>query len=102
MDTKGRILVQVTGYSYPSGHSLSAAALYLTMAIIAGSHLRTTASKAVLVAGSCVLVATVGVSRVYLGVHYPSDVVSGISLGTAWALILAAAVAVIAARRAGP
>lgn len=88
-------LVEVSGYSYPSGHSLAAAALYLTIAIVAGTHLRTVSSKAVLMAGASVLVALVALSRVYLGVHYPSDVVSGVSLGTAWALILAATIAVL-------
>jgi undecaprenyl-diphosphatase len=91
-------LVQVSGFSYPSGHSLAAAALYLTMAIVAGRHLRTRASKAVLVAGAFFLVGMVGVSRVYLGVHYPSDVASGVSLGTAWALILAAVFSLMASR----
>jgi undecaprenyl-diphosphatase len=93
-------LVEVSGYSYPSGHSLAAAALYLTMAIVAGTHLRTVSSKAVLMAGASALVALVALSRVYLGVHYPSDVISGVSLGTAWALILAAAIAVVTGRRA--
>ncbi len=93
-------LVEVSGYSYPSGHSLAATVLFLTMAIVAGRHLRTKASKAVLVAGASLLIATVGLSRVYLGVHYPSDVVGGIALGTAWALLLAAAIATIVARRA--
>ena len=93
-------LVQVSGFSYPSGHSLAAAALYLTIAIIAGTHLKTVASKAVLFVGAALLVGLVGLSRVYLGVHYPSDVVSGVSLGTAWALILAAAIAVATAKRA--
>ena len=92
-------LVQVSGYSYPSGHSLAAAALYLTMAIVAGTQLRAAASKAVLFAGASLMVALVAISRVYLGVHYPSDVLSGIALGTAWALILAALIAVAARPR---
>ena len=93
-------LVPVSGYSYPSGHSLAATVLYLTIAIVAGRQLRATATKALLVAAACVLIAMVGVSRVYLGVHYPSDVVGGIALGTAWALLLTAIIAAIAARRA--
>jgi len=93
-------LVEVSGFSYPSGHSLAATVLYLTMAIVAGRHLRTKASKAAFVMGAFVLTAMVGISRVYLGVHYPTDVVGGVALGTAWALFLAATAAVIARRRA--
>ncbi len=93
-------VVHVSGFSYPSGHSLATAALYITIAVIASSHLRTRATKAALVAGVALLVALVGLSRVYLGVHYPSDVLGGMSLGASWALMLAAAVAVLAARRA--
>jgi undecaprenyl-diphosphatase len=93
-------LVEVSGYSYPSGHSLAAAAFYLTIAIVAATHLRTLASKAILVGGASLLIALVALSRVYLGVHYPSDVMSGVALGVAWALILAAGSALLAARRA--
>jgi undecaprenyl-diphosphatase len=93
-------VVNVSGFSYPSGHSAATATLYLTMAVIAASHLRTRAAKAALVAGVALLVALVGLSRVYLGVHYPSDVLGGMSLGASWALMLAAAVAVLASRRA--
>jgi undecaprenyl-diphosphatase len=82
-------LIVVSGFSYPSGHSVSTSALYLTIAIIAGRHVQhSDARAAIFLAVSAVLV-MVGASRVYLGVHYATDVVSGISLGAAWALVLA-------------
>jgi undecaprenyl-diphosphatase len=82
-------LIVVSGFSYPSGHSVSTSALYLTIAIIAGRYVQHSGARAaIFVAVSAVLI-MIGASRVYLGVHYPSDVVSGISLGAAWALLLA-------------
>lgn len=82
-------LIVVSGFSYPSGHSLSTSALYLTIAIIAGRHVQHSGARAgIFLAVSAVLL-MVGASRVYLGVHYATDVVSGISLGAAWALLLA-------------
>jgi undecaprenyl-diphosphatase len=93
-------LVSVSGYSYPSGHALAGAALYVTLAIAATRHLRARAAKGLAIGGAVLLVMLVGISRVYLGVHYPSDVVSGIALGTAWAMIVSAAVEAAIADRA--
>jgi len=82
-------LIVVSGFSYPSGHSLSTTALYLTIAIVACGYVQHSGAKAaIFVAVSAVLI-MIGASRVYLGVHYATDVVSGISLGAAWALVLA-------------
>jgi len=87
--TEVQQLVEVTGFSYPSGHSVSTSALYLTIAIIASRHVRDAGARvAILLVASAVLL-MVGASRAYLGVHYATDVVSGISLGAAWALLLA-------------
>jgi undecaprenyl-diphosphatase len=83
-----RLLV-VWGFSYPSGHSVSTAALYLTIAILAGRHVPQAGARAVIFLALLAVPILVGVSRVYLGVHYATDVVSGISLGAAWALLLA-------------
>jgi undecaprenyl-diphosphatase len=82
-------LVQVSGFSYPSGHSLASASLYLTIAILAVRYLPTTKARVLLFGLAVAVVSMVCMSRVYLGVHYPSDVASGASLGVAWALLLA-------------
>lgn len=82
-------LIVVSGFSYPSGHSVSTSALYLTIAIIAGGYVQRSGARiAIFLAVAAVLI-MVGASRVYLGVHYATDVLSGISLGAAWALLLA-------------
>jgi undecaprenyl-diphosphatase len=82
-------LIVVSGFSYPSGHSVSTTALYLTIAIIAGGYVQHAGARATIFLAVSVVLVMVGASRVYLGVHYATDVVSGISLGAAWALMLA-------------
>ena len=82
-------LIVVSGFSYPSGHSLSTSALYLTIAIIAGRYVQHSGARGAIFLAVTVVLIMVGASRVYLGVHYATDVVSGISLGAAWALVLA-------------
>lgn len=94
-------LIVVSGFSYPSGHSVATSALYVTIAIIAVRHVeRPGARSAILLAVSAVLI-MVAASRVYLGVHYLTDVVSGLSLGAGWALVLAGFFA-LAGQRGSP
>lgn len=82
-------LIVMSGFSYPSGHSVSASALYLTIAIVVGRHVHRSGARAAIFLAVSAVIVMVGASRVYLGVHYLTDVVSGVSLGTAWALLLA-------------
>ena len=71
--------------SFPSGHALVTTVAYLTLAAIVIGYLENRQAR-VYVLGVAVLVAVmVGASRVYLGVHWPSDVAAGWALGAAWA-----------------
>ena len=82
-------LVQVWNHSYPSGHTVTATALYLTFAVLACRVLRRTHERAVVFAAAALVVALVGLTRVYLGAHHPTDVVGGAAVGAAWAFLLA-------------
>ena len=72
--------------SFPSGHAMMAPVVYLTLAAIVAAGHPHTAIKATLLLGATALVLVVGVSRVYLGVHWPSDVLAGWTLGAMVAL----------------
>jgi undecaprenyl-diphosphatase len=82
-------LVSASGYSFPSGHSLVAAATYTTAAILICRELQRPLQRILVVAAASLIIVLVAASRVYLGVHYASDAIGGIFLGTAWATILA-------------
>jgi membrane-associated phospholipid phosphatase len=73
-------------FSFPSGHALSSIAVYGALAYIFVGGLRSTRARAV-VAGVALLVAMIGFSRLYLGVHYLTDVLAGYSAGLAWLLL---------------
>jgi membrane-associated phospholipid phosphatase len=71
-----------SGWSFPSGHSASAVALYLMLALIATTLWRRNQLRpAVAFAAAGTVVALVGLSRVYLGAHYPTDVLAGWLVG---------------------
>lgn len=72
--------------SFPSGHSTMAAATYLTLAVLLASLEPARRAKALVFCVAAILVLSIGVSRVYLGVHWPTDVLAGWCLGSAWAL----------------
>ena len=74
-------LVEVAGQSYPSGHTLAATSLYLALTLVACLHFRSWRIRAILLVVAGGLILLIGFSRLYLGVHYPSDVVSGVFLG---------------------
>lgn len=72
--------------SFPSGHSTLSAAMLLTLAMLIASIEPRRRTKALIYVVATGLVLAIGFSRVYLGVHWPSDVLAGWCLGAAWAL----------------
>lgn len=79
-------LIEVGELSFPSGHAASSAVVYLTLAALAMQAVRERRVRTYIVACAVLLVGLIGISRVYLGVHWPSDVLAGWSFGTFWAL----------------
>ncbi len=84
-------LVTEDTWSFPSGHSLASAAVYLTLSVVLAQQVTSRKGQVALIAGAFLLSFLIGVSRIYLGVHYPTDVLAGWSAGTAWAIVCSAA-----------
>lgn len=78
-------LREVTNTSFPSGHAMSAAIVYLTIGVMFAKAMRGNWAKAYCLFWGAVLALLVGISRIFLGVHYPSDVLGGWIAGLSWA-----------------
>lgn len=77
-------LVEETGYSFPSGHSMAAFALYGALTYLLWKHLSGRTGKTMLILIGSAIVLCIGWSRIYLGVHYPSDVLGGYLASGVW------------------
>lgn len=73
--------------SFPSGHSLMAALVYLTLGVLIAEIQSTFSAKLFIIGLMIFITMLVGISRLYLGVHWPSDVLAGWIAGTVWALM---------------
>ena len=80
-------LAHVYTSSFPSGHSMLSAVVYLTLGALLSRFIEGRWSKFYFLSIAMLLTFVVGLSRVYMGVHYPTDVLAGWAAGLAWALL---------------
>lgn len=87
--------------SFPSGHAAVSAVVFLTIGAMLADAAPERRLKVFYIAVAILLTLLVGVSRIYLGVHYPTDVLAGWSIGAAWALLCTSAAHFFTERSAG-
>lgn len=75
-------LVQLATYSFPSGHAVASTVFYGMACALVFAHTRSPLWRGLAAAGALLMVAVVTFSRVYLGAHYPGDVIAGVAVGT--------------------
>lgn len=78
------LLIDVGGYSFPSGHAMSAFAVYGILTFIFWRHIPNRFGRTMLILFSSILILLIGTSRIYLGVHYPSDIIGGYFASSVW------------------
>lgn len=84
--------------SFPSGHALVSAVAFLTIGTVLAGAAEKTSFRIFYIGCAVALTVIVGLSRIYLGVHYPTDVLAGWSLGAAWSILCFVAARTLNAR----
>jgi len=79
--------VHLDTYSFPSGHAAVSTATFATIAFLLGRRYRSLRTRVLIAVGTLAAILLVGFSRLYLGAHYLSDVLAGISVGFAWSML---------------
>lgn len=81
-------LIPEKGYSFPSGHSMMSMAFYGMLIFLIFKYVKNTALKWTLIVILTILLSTIGITRIYLGVHYPSDIIGGFLVSLTYLFIL--------------
>ena len=81
-------LVVENSYSFPSGHAMDSFVFYMTLVYLIYHLTKNKVLTAVAFIFASCLVLTIGISRVYLGVHYPTDIIAGYTAGLCWMIIV--------------
>jgi membrane-associated phospholipid phosphatase len=87
----GNAFEGLTANSFPSGHVTSSLLLFGLLLYIFVPRIRSSALRALLIAAGVLVVTWIGFSRLYLGSHFPTDVIAGVALALAWGLLTAGA-----------
>jgi undecaprenyl-diphosphatase len=77
-------IIDANGFSFPSGHSMAAFAMYGILSFLLWRHIPSRLGRIILLIGSAFVIWMIGISRIYLGVHYPSDVLGGFLASGCW------------------
>jgi membrane-associated phospholipid phosphatase len=88
-----------SSYSFPSGHAFGSLCFYGVLAAILAARVRRRVAKFCLWIAAALLIGMIGFSRIYLGVHYPSDVIAGYLAGAVWVAAVLSLNKVLADRR---
>jgi len=91
----------VDSASFPSGHAIAASVFFGTLALIASRQILDDVHRALIVTAAALIIGLVALSRIYLGVHYASDVLGGVLVGTTWSLLVLLATHLVVSRARG-
>nr|WP_255724675.1 phosphatase PAP2 family protein [Shimazuella soli] len=76
-----------SGFSYPSGHAMRSIVFYGMLCVLFVTAVKSNSAKAFIILTTAVFVTLIGIGKVYLGAHWPSDILGGYAVGGAWLTI---------------